>query len=118
VSELCLIQPKPKVLFCRHFDVIEPYLGALWSRRSRVRIPSLTLCDVSGDPGHVSRVIVDSLGLVDGLVVAVGVEGEFADELAVFEVDDADVLVGDQELDCSSFVGSADADVVEFAVVA
>lgn len=42
-----------------------------------------------------SRGILDSLGLVDGLVVAAGVEGQFADELAVLEDDDADVLVGD-----------------------
>ncbi len=65
-----------------------------------------------------SREIVDCSGLFEGLVVAVGVEGEFADELAVLEVDDAYVLVGDQEFDLSSFVGSADADVVEAAVVA
>jgi hypothetical protein len=50
--------------------------------------------------------------LVEGLVVAGGVEREFADELAGVCVDDADVLVGDQQLDRSSFVGSADADVV------
>ena len=42
---------------------------------------------------------MDSLGLVDWLVVAVGVEGELADELAGLLVDDADVLVGDEELD-------------------
>jgi len=51
------------------------------------------------------------------LVVAVGVEGELADELAV-EVDDADVAVGDEQLDRLVFVGSADADVAEAAVVA
>jgi hypothetical protein len=33
-------------------------------------------------------------------------------------VDHVDVAVGDQELDLSAFVSSADADVVEFAVVA
>jgi hypothetical protein len=49
---------------------------------------------------------------VDWLVVVVGVEGEFADELAGVCVDDADVLVGDEELDRLSCVGSADADVV------
>jgi hypothetical protein len=59
-----------------------------------------------------SREIVDVSGLLEGLVVAVGVEGEFADELAGVCVDDAYVLVGDEELDRSSFVGSADADVV------
>jgi hypothetical protein len=63
-----------------------------------------------------SREIVDGLGLCEWLVVAVGVElgfeGEFADELSGVCVDDADVLVGDEELDCSSLVGSADADVV------
>ena len=50
--------------------------------------------------------IVDSLGLCEGLVVACGVEGELADELSL-EVDDADVLVGDEELDCAAFVGSS-----------
>jgi hypothetical protein len=50
--------------------------------------------------------MLDSLGLCEGLVVAGGVECEFADELAL-EVDDADVLVGDEELDCAAFVGSS-----------
>jgi hypothetical protein len=43
-----------------------------------------------------SRVIVDVTGLPEGLVVACGVEGELADELAGVGVDDADVLVGDE----------------------
>ena len=79
----------------------------------RVRIPSDACCDVSGDPGHVSWEIVDSLGLVEWLVVAGGVEGEFADELAGVCVDDADVLIGDEELNRSALVGSADPDVVD-----
>jgi len=65
-----------------------------------------------------SREMVDSSGLFDWLVVAGGVEREFAVELTVLEVDDADVSVGDQELDGAVLVGSADADVVESAVVA
>ena len=48
-----------------------------------------------------------------GLVVAVGVEGELAQELAGGGVDDPDVQVLDQEQDVGSGVGSADADVVE-----
>ena len=75
-------------------------------------------CCVSGYRGLVSREIVDVSGSPEGLVVACGVEGEFADELAGVCVDDADVAVGDEELDRSSLVGSADADVVESAVVA
>ena len=38
-------------------------------------------------------------GLLEWLVVAGGVEGECADELSGVCVDDADVLVGDEELD-------------------
>ena len=53
-----------------------------------------------------------------GLVVAVGVEGELAQEFAGGGVDDADFQVLDQEQDAGSGVGPADADVVEFAVVA
>ena len=53
-----------------------------------------------------------------GLVVDVGVEGEVAEEFARGGVDDADVEVGDEGGDGGSGVGSADADVVESAVVA
>jgi hypothetical protein len=53
-----------------------------------------------------------------GLVVAVGVEDEFAEELAGGGVDDADVQVLDEEKDAGSGVGAADADVVELSVVA
>ena len=59
-----------------------------------------------------SREMLDSLGGCDGLVGAVGVECEVAQELAV-EVDDADVSVGDEELHGLAFVGSSDADFVE-----
>ena len=55
-----------------------------------------------------SREIVDGLGVGEGLVV----EGEFSDELSGVGVDDADVLVCDEELDRSVLVGSADGDVV------
>ena len=51
-----------------------------------------------------------------GLVVAVGVDGEFAEEFAGGGVDDADVEVVDQHQDAGSGVGPADADVVEAAV--
>jgi hypothetical protein len=50
------------------------------------------------------------------LVVLVGVDGEFAEELAGDGVDDADVEVGDEQDDVGSGVGSSDADVVEFSV--
>ena len=53
-----------------------------------------------------------------GLVVAVGVEGEFADQFAGGGVDDADVQVLDEEQDAGSGVGPAGADVVELSVVA
>jgi hypothetical protein len=53
-----------------------------------------------------------------GLVVAVGVDGELAEEFAGGGVDDADVEVVDEHQDAGSGVGPADADVVEFAVVA
>ena len=51
-----------------------------------------------------------------GLVVPVGVDEEFAVELAGGGVDDADLEVVDEQEDVGSGVGSADAYVVEFAV--
>ncbi|PZS11353.1 MAG: hypothetical protein DLM55_01855, partial [Acidimicrobiales bacterium] len=56
--------------------------------------------------------------LCSGLVVAGGVEDQFAQELSGGGVDDANVEVVDQEQDAGSGVGSAHSDVVEFAVVA
>jgi hypothetical protein len=53
-----------------------------------------------------------------GLVVAVGVEGELAEELAGFGVDDAGVEIGDEEVDALAGVCAAEADVAESAVVA
>ncbi len=58
-----------------------------------------------------------SFGFCGGLVVDGGVEGEVAEELAGDGVDDADVKVVDEQDDVGSGVGSADADVVESAVV-
>ena len=54
----------------------------------------------------------------DGLVVAGGVEGQLAQELAGNGIDDADVQVLDEHEDGGSGMGPADADVVEPAVVA
>jgi hypothetical protein len=51
------------------------------------------------------------------LVVAVGVDGEFAEGLAVVG-DDAYVLVGDEEQDAGAGVSAADTDVDEFGPVA
>ena len=53
-----------------------------------------------------------------GLVVAGGVEGQLAQDLAGGGVDDADVEVLDEEQDVGSGVGSADSDVVQASVVA
>ena len=52
------------------------------------------------------------------LVVAGGVEGEVADDLAGGVVDDADVEVVDEGDDGLVLVGAADADLVEGAAVA
>jgi hypothetical protein len=52
------------------------------------------------------------------LVVLGGVEDEFTQELSGGLVDHSDVAVLDEEQDVGSGVGSADADVVEAAVVA
>ena len=51
-----------------------------------------------------------------GLVVACGVEGEFSEEFAGRDVDDADVVVVDQDANSFVFVGSSDADVVHSGV--
>lgn len=55
---------------------------------------------------------------VEGLVVAVGVDGELAQELAAAGVDDAEVAVGDEGQDPFGGVFAAEADVAQFAVVA
>ena len=57
-------------------------------------------------------------GSAEGLVVAVGVEGEVAEEFAGGGVDDSHVEVGDEHHDSGSGVFVAEADVVEAAVVA
>ena len=59
--------------------------------------------------------ILHGFGLA--LVVAGGVEGELADEFAVF-VEDADVEVVGEHEDAGSACGASEADVVELAVVA
>jgi hypothetical protein len=57
-------------------------------------------------------------GFAGGLVVAGGVEGEFAEQFAGGGGDDADVQVLDEQQDVGSGVGAADAEVVEAAAVA
>jgi hypothetical protein len=59
-------------------------------------------------------VLVGSGWSAGGLVV----EGELAEEFAGGDVDDADVQVLDEQEDVGSGLGSADADVVQAAVVA
>ena len=54
-------------------------------------------------------------GAAGGLVVAGGVDDQFAEELAGGGVDDAHVQVLDEQQDVGSGVGSADADVVQAA---
>ena len=61
---------------------------------------------------------VGLFGWVLGLVVAGWVKGEVAEEFAGLGCDDFDVEVGDEQGYGGVFVGSADADVVESAVVA
>ena len=58
---------------------------------------------------------VGPLGCAGGPVVAGGVEGELAEELAGGSVDDGDVQVLDEQQDAGSGVGPADADVVQAA---
>lgn len=60
-----------------------------------------------------SRVIVDTSGSSDRLAVTTRIEDQPANQLARVEVEDPDVSVGDEELDRLSFVGPAQADVVE-----
>ena len=48
-----------------------------------------------------------------GLVVAAGVDGQFAEQFAGLGGDDADVPVVDEEPNADAFVGAADADVVQ-----
>ena len=54
----------------------------------------------------------------EGLVVAVGVESEVAEEFAGGGVDDPHVQVGDEDQDAGSGVFVAQADVVQAALVA
>src|SRR5829696_6888942 len=58
------------------------------------------------------------LAETSGLIIHGWVEDELADDLAGGGMDDADVEAVDQHQDRGSGVGSADADVVESAVVA
>lgn len=59
-----------------------------------------------------------AFGSADGLVVTGRVEGELAEGFAGGRVEDADVEAFDDEQDAGAFVDAADADVVEFPVVA
>jgi hypothetical protein len=61
--------------------------------------------------------IVDRPASAEGLVIAIGVDGEGADELSVLG-DDADVGTGDQQSHPAVLVGHADREVAELAQVA
>jgi len=99
-------------------------------RRLGVRVPPSAPCDVSrhrNDPEPPVRVrglrfgglvLGGTPGFSGGLVSAVGVEGEFAEQFAGGGVDDADVQVLDEQQDAGPGVGPADAEVVEAAAVA
>jgi hypothetical protein len=65
-----------------------------------------------------SRDIVDTSTSSDRLVVATGIEGQPADQLARSGVEDADVSTGDEQLDRLAFVRATEADVMEAAVMA
>ena len=54
--------------------------------------------------------------MAGGLVVAGGIDGQFAQQLAGGGIDDPDLEVVDQQQDVGLGVGSADADVVQAAV--
>ncbi|WP_210766406.1 hypothetical protein, partial [Cellulomonas algicola] len=71
-------------------------------------------CDVAG---HRQQAGPSGSGLFAclGLVVAGGVDGEFAQEFSGDGVDHADVEVGDEHDHGGSGVGSSDADVVQAA---
>jgi hypothetical protein len=60
-----------------------------------------------------SRDVVDTSGLSERLVVAAGIEGEPPDQFARLGVEDADVAIGDEQLDRLALVGATEADVVE-----
>jgi hypothetical protein len=65
-----------------------------------------------------SRDIVDSSTPSDRLVVAIGIEDELADQLAGVGGEDPNLAIDDEELDRPPLVGSAEADVMQPAVVA
>ena len=80
---------------------------------------SPTVCNVSGHRKlpdlHFAGSGVFSCGFVSGLVVAVGVDDQVAEQFSGGGVDDSDVVVVDEQGDVGSGVGSADADVGEFS---
>lgn len=75
--------------------------------------PISRFCDVSGHRRQMSRDIVDISAPSDRLVVATRVEGQAADQLTRLGIEDADVAIGDEQLDRLALVGPANADVVQ-----
>jgi len=60
-----------------------------------------------------SRDSVDTSTPSDRLVVATGIEDQPADQLTGSGVEDADIAIGDKQLDRLALVGAAKADVVK-----
>jgi hypothetical protein len=93
-----------------------------WLRRgsSVFKSPLAHQCDVARHTGRLEPLtrLLACFADASGLVVHGWVEDEFSDDLAGGGVDDTDVKTVDQHQDGGSGVGSADADVVQSAVVA
>jgi hypothetical protein len=60
-----------------------------------------------------SRDIVDTSTPSERLVVATGIERQPADQLPRSGIEDADVAIGDEQLDRQALVGAPESDVVE-----
>lgn len=82
-------------------------------KRVWVRFPPPAFCDVSRHRRQMSRDIVDTSTPSDRLVVAARIEGQSADQLAGSGIEDADVAIGDEQLDRLALVGAPEADVVQ-----
>src|SRR6188474_74334 len=82
-------------------------------RGAQVRVLPAPLCDVPRHRRQMSRDIVDTSAPSERLVVAARVEHQTADQLTRSGVEDADVAIGDEQLDQPSLVSATEPDVVE-----